>query len=182
MAKTGVWLLFLLLCGFFTGPSRAASKQPGYETEYFRLGLSSRTPSQIAAFYTGRGFPHFAIDEVQKWCFITIGLHNKGKERVWLDLGNWHFHTPETELRRYSRADLSQRWQELGLEKRFQSTFRWTLMPEKLDFHPFEGEGGNIVLPRTGKPITITASIAVGDDKAKIYPVKIDSVFCASDP
>ena len=181
MPKAGISLLILLFCGFSTGNTVAAGKQPGFENEHFRINLSPRTPNQIAAFYTGRGFPQSAIDEVQKWCFITIGLRNKSKELVWLDLSNWRFTTSDGELKRYLRTDIRQRWQELSLEKRFQSTFRWTLMPEKLDFRPFEGEGGNIILARTDKPITINATIAVGETKSKVYDVKLEHITCASD-
>ena len=182
MSKTGISVFILLFSGFCASPIMAAPTQPAFESEHFLLRLSPRTPNQIAAFYTGRGFPQFAIDEVRKVCFITIGLRNKGKDQVWLDLSNWRFTTADGELKRYLRSDWTKRWQELGLEKRFQSTFRWTLMPENLDFHPYEGEGGNIILPRTDKAISVTASIAVGNDKAKVYDIKIDNVMCAVDP
>ena len=55
-------------------------------------------------------------------------------------------------------------------------------MPEKLDFRPFEGEGGNIILPRTENAITLEATIAAGKDKNKTYEVKIENIHCANDP
>ena len=181
MSKAWVFILFLLIGGFSPGTLPAATTNLGFENDLFRLRLTPRTPNQIAAFYTGRGFPPFAIDEVRTWCFITLGMRNKSQDLVWLDLSNWRFTTSEGELTRYLRPALKQRWQELGLEKRFQSTFRWTLMPEKLDFHPYEGEGGNIILPRTDKPITVTATIAAGEDKSKVFAIQIDNVRCAVD-
>lgn len=181
MYKTSLTLLILLLSGFCTAAEPAKPNRPSFETDEFKLRLAPNTPNQMAGFYTGRGFPQFAIDEVSKLCFITVGLRNKSNDTVWLDVGNWRFHTADGELKRYERSYWKQRWAELGLEKRFQSTFRWTLVPEKLDFHPGEGEGGNIVLPRTAKPITVTASIAVGSNKTKVYDIKIENLYCAYD-
>ena len=182
MPKAGISILILLITGFSPGIFAAAPTPPGFENDLFRLRLTPRTPNQIAAFYTGRGFPQFAIDEVRKLCFITVGLRNKSEELIWLDLSHWRFRTSEGELKRYLRPALKQRWQKLGLEKRFQSTFRWTLMPEQLDFRPYEGEGGNLILPRTDKAITLEATIAAGKDKSKIYEIKIENIRCANDP
>jgi len=160
----------------------AAEQQPSVENEHFRLRLSSRTPNQIAAFYEARGFPKFAVDEIKKACFIGIGLRNKTRDIVWFDLANWRITSPEGPVQRYLREDWKKRWQELGLEKRFQSTFRWTLMPEQLDFRAFEAEGGNITLPRTDKPLTITGEIIVGNNKSKLVSIRFEGVRCASDP
>ena len=182
MPKTGIAILILLITGFSTGGFAAVPTPAGFENDLFRLRLTPRTPNQIAAFYTGRGFPQFAIDEVRKLCFITVGLRNKSDDLIWLDLSKWRFTTSEGELKRYLRPALKQRWQELGLEKRFQSTFRWTLMPEQLDFHPYEGEGGNLILPRTDKAITLEASFTAGKDKSRVFKIKIENIMCANDP
>lgn len=48
-----------------------------------------------------------------------------------------------------------------------QPTFRWTLLPENLDFQPDEREGGNIMLPRTRDPL---------------LRLKFDNLYCAEDP
>jgi len=179
--RSGFTIFILLVSGFSLAAGPDSPNRPGFETEQFRLRLSARTPDQIAAFYTGRGFPQFAIDELRRLCFITVGLHNKSDDTVWLDVGNWRFHTDEGELKRFERRYWKKYWAEHGLEKRFQSTFRWTLIPEQLDFHPGEGEGGNIILPRTDKPITLTAAITVGKHKSKVYDIKIDNLLCATD-
>lgn len=181
MSKSSITLLLLLLTGFCVAAEPAKPNRPGIENEHFKIRLAPNTPNQMAAFYTGRGFPQFAIDEVSKLCFVSVGLYNKSKDIVWLDMSSWRFHTSDGELKRFERSYWKTRWQELGLEKRFQSTFRWTLVPEKLDFRPAEGEGGNIVLPRTDKPITVTASIAVGSNKSKVYDIKIENLYCAYD-
>jgi hypothetical protein len=181
MRATIFTLLILLISGFCLAADPAKPPRPEYENEHFRLRFSPNTPNQMAGFYTGRGFPDFAIEEVKQYCFITTGLRNKSNDTVWLDMHNWRFSTEDGELKRYERSYWPPYWTKLGLEKRFQSTFRWTLIPEQLDFHPNEGEGGNIVLARTRKPITLTASIAVGKDKHKVYDIRIDNLYCAYD-
>lgn len=159
-----------------------STKGTKFENKYFRLRLLPRTPNQIAAFYEARGFPTFAIDEVRKACFITVGLGNRSKDKLYHDLSDWKFVDKSGPVKRILRSDWKQRWIKLGLEKRFQSTFRWTLMPEKLDFYPQEGEGGNIIFPRTGQAITIIARVQIGEDKSNVYEVTFKDVECAKDP
>ena len=114
-------------------------------------------------------------------CFITIGVRNKSKKRVWFDLDNWNFQSSDGEVKRRLRPEWTQRWIELGLEKRFQSTFRWTLMPEAMGLYAYEGEGGNVTLIRTDKPITITGTLYVGKERSKSVPIEINNVRCAMD-
>lgn len=175
--------LFLLLFG---GISLAvdrppAQRNPHIETEQFRIRLSPRTPNQIAAFYEARGFPGTALAELRKTCFITVGIHNKSKTILWHDLSTWRILGPQGEIRRYMREDWWKRWDELGVAKRLQSTFRWTLMPEKLDFRPDEAEGGNIIIPRTDQALTITGELYLGEQKNKLYQLKFENVYCATD-
>ena len=152
------------------------------ETRHFRMRLITRTPNQIVAFYEARGFPNYALNEVRQVCFITVGLGNKSNTQLYHDLSLWQFHDKAGPVKRLLRPDWKARWAELGLEKRFQSTFRWTLMPEKLDFYPQEGEGGNLIFPRTGNPITIIATLKVGSgDQARHYRVKFEDIQCATD-
>jgi hypothetical protein len=181
MHKTLYASVVLLL---FSGVCRAADTpptRPEIDNKDFTLRLAPRTPNQMAAFYEARGFPQFAIDEIRKTCFITVGLRNNGNAVVWFDLSNWHFITPKGPLHRILREDWKKRWNELGLDERFQSTFRWTLAPEQLDYRPNEREGGNMTLPRTDEPITITGEIAVGEQKNKIYTIKFENIRCAKD-
>lgn len=170
-------LLFSGIC--VAAPTQAA--RPQLDNKDFTLRLAPRTPNQITAFYEARGFPRFAIDEIKQTCFITVGLRNNSDTIVWFDLGNWHFMTAKGPLKRILRADWKARWNELGLEERFQSTFRWTLAPEQLDFRPHEREGGNITLPRTDEAFTITGEIYVGKQKNRLYQVKFENIRCARD-
>lgn len=174
----------LLAWGYFLSPATADVKQnkkPGFENNEFKISLFPQTVNQTIAFYTGRGFPQPALDKLKSMCFIIIIISNKGKKRVWFDLDNWNFKSADGEVKRRLRPEWTQRWNELGLEKRFQSTFRWTLMPEKMGLYAHEGEGGNVTLIRTEKPITISATLYVGKNKSKRYPVEINNVQCARD-
>ena len=63
-----------------------------------------------------------------------------------------------------------------------QSTFRWTLIPETLDFYPKEKEGGNVILPRTGKPFSVFAKFDTGKDrKGKPIIINFDNMTCKTD-
>lgn len=184
------YCLLVLLVLYLPGTSLArgpametlTAKGKRFENKHFRMRLVTRTPNQIAAFYEARGFPEFAITEVRKVCFITVGLGNKSNQKLYHDLSQWRFSDKNGPVKRTLRQDWKTRWKELGLKKRFQSTFRWTLMPEKLDFYPQEGEGGNLIFPRTGHPITITARIRTGKlDNQTIYEVVFKDVKCTED-
>jgi hypothetical protein len=153
-----------------------------FENNILRIRLAPRTPNQIAAFYEARGFPSFAIDEVRKVCFITVGLANKSDMKLYHDLKQWHFTDSKGPVQRLLRPYWTERWNQLGLAKRFQSTFRWTLLPENLDFYPQEGEGGNLIFPRTGRSITIQARIRAGEPgKQVIYQITFNNVNCVKD-
>ncbi|MGD8785182.1 MAG: hypothetical protein PVG75_12140, partial [Thioalkalispiraceae bacterium] len=159
------------------------AKGNSFENKIFRLRLMPRTPNQIAAFYEARGFPDFAINELRNVCFITLGLGNRSDNKLYHDLSQWQFTDDNGPVNRILRPDWEKRWNKLGLKQRFQSTFRWTLMPEKLDFYPQEGEGGNIIFARSSQPITIKARVRTGElDKQVIYEVIFKDVECAEDP
>jgi len=141
-----------------------------------------RTPNQMASFYEARGFPRAMRDVLKNQCFITVGILNKSKTKIWLDLSNWQFSAGDKPLKREHRDYWKKRWQAMGMPLNKQSTFRWTLIPETLDYLPDEHEGGNIVLPFTDKPISLTATFATGDNKqGKKITISTDKLFCAED-
>jgi hypothetical protein len=168
-------------------PASPAADKPGqaltFDHALFKLRLVPRTPKQIAAFYEGRGFPPWAIDELRDTCFITVLLRNKSDDIVWFDLHNWQFIGNNGPLQRQDRQYWLDYWQKKKLPANFRTTFRWTLIPEQLDFRPNEGEGGNIILPRTPQAFTVRASFATGADrKGPVVQVQFDNVHCAEDP
>ncbi len=129
------------------------------------LQFKPRTPDQMSAFYEARGFPDAMIKPLHAQCFITVRVTNTGKEIVWLDLTRWTFSANGKPLRRYHRNDWLEKWKELGMPAAHRSTFRWTLLPELLDYQPGESEGGNIILPRVSGPIHLHAEFATGPDR-----------------
>lgn len=147
------------------------------------IRLSPRTPQQIAAFYEGRGFERPMIDVLREQCFITVSVYNKSPDILWLDLAQWRFSDADGPIERAHRDRWRERWQSMGVPLAHQSTFRWTLLPELLDFQPDEREAGNLVLPRRGKPMRIEADFATRPDRSgPTLHVSFEDVRCARDP
>ena len=146
------------------------------------IEFAPRTPDQMSSFYEARQFPRTMLDILAKQCFITVRIHNTSQKRIWLELEDWEFSANGKPVERYHRNVWKQRWQDMGIPLRFQSTFRWTLLPETLDYLPGEIEGGNIVLPRTSHPITLNARFKTGDDKSgPVIHIEYDKLYCAED-
>jgi len=178
-------LYFLTLLLLFGGVSRfatAATTSWKVDNPAFSLRLSARTPQQVAAFYEARGFPSKAVQQLNSLCFLTVSFHNKSQNIIWLELKNWKFISDAKPLQRHHRDKLRARWQKLALSAGLQSTFRWTLLPEQLDFLPDEHEGGNIVLPRSNRPFSLIASFqSQRDRRGKVHMIKLDNLRCAED-
>jgi len=152
------------------------------KTPELKIGFIARTPNQMASFYEARGFPKAMRDVLKKQCFITVGIKNNSHTKIWLDLADWKFSADGKPLKREHRNYWKKRWQAMGMPLNKQSTFRWTLIPETLDYLPGEHEGGNIVLPFTNKPISLTATFATGENKqGKTLTITTDKLFCAED-
>jgi len=152
------------------------------KTPDMELGFTPRTANQMGSFYEARGFPKAMRDVLKQQCFITVGIENTSNKKIWLDMSNWEITAGGKPIKREHRNYWKQRWQNMGIPLSKQSTFRWTLIPEMLDYLPGEREGGNILLPFTDKPISITATFATGENKQgeKII-ITIDELFCAED-
>lgn len=151
-----------------------------YENEVLRLRITARTHEQMAGFYEARGFPPAMIEALRPACFFTVGIQNKGKDILWLDLGNWQFSAQGKAVPRIHRDEWRQRWQAMQIPLASQSTFRWTLLPEALDFRPAEREGGNITLQRVAGAISLDAVFHRGNDPAGLpLPVRIEGLECA---
>ena len=157
---THIIILLLISLQIMAAPPRHVVENPN-----IKMVVIPRTAEQMAAFYEGREFPAKAIDATRDACFFTIGIHNKTQNILWLNTDNWSITTKTGSMSLLSREHWIQRWKKLNLQQRFQSTFRWTLLPNTLDFQVDEREGGNITLPRTNTPFTLTARFATGRDK-----------------
>jgi len=146
------------------------------------VNFTPRTANQMISFYEARGFPKAMRDVLKKQCFITIGIQNTSNKKIWLDMSNWKFTVGGKPMKREHRDYWKQRWQKMGMPLSKQSTFRWTLIPETLDYLPGEHEGGNILLPFSDKAISITATFASGDNKqGENIVITTDKLFCAED-
>jgi len=152
------------------------------KTPELEMKFISRTPNQMGSFYEARGFPKEMRDVLKQHCFITVGILNKSNTKIWLELSTWKFSAAGKPLKREHRDYWKKRWQDMGMPLNNQSTFRWTLIPETLDYLPGEHEGGNIVLPFADKPIKLTATFATGENKqGKKLTITTDKLFCAED-
>lgn len=161
-------------------PAQQADGTYVAENQALKIRLMPRTPEQIAAFYEGRGFPDRMIDVLREACFLTTTISNKSDRVIWHDLDEWRFTTPEGPVARYTRDQWKARWAKMDIPMSSQSTFRWTLLPDRLDFRPGESEGGNIVLPRTGHPVAIEARFTPGaEGEGAPFTLRFEDVRCA---
>ncbi|NOR42374.1 MAG: hypothetical protein GQ572_03490 [Gammaproteobacteria bacterium] len=152
------------------------------KTPDLELEFTARTPNQMGSFYEARGFPKSMLNILKKHCYITAGLTNMSDQKIWLDLSRWEFSSAGKPLKREHRDYWKKRWQDMGIPLNKQSTFRWTLIPESLDYLPGEHEGGNLVLPFTNQPITLKATFSTGENKqGKEIIITTDQLFCAED-
>lgn len=149
-------------------------------TDEVEIQFTPRSPEQLMSFYEARGFPAEMIDILRRECFITIRIHNKSDEKLWHDLANWEFMHDGKALKREHRNFWLDKWRSMNMPQASISTFRWTLIPETLDYLPDEQEGGNIILPRVSGPIRVKASFPTGEDKqGPVINIEFDRLYCA---
>lgn len=152
------------------------------KTPELEIEFTPRTPNQIASFYEARGFPRNMLSVIRQQCYITVGITNNSDRRIWLDLSNWEFTTAGKPVKREHRDYWKRHWSDMAIPLSKQSTFRWTLIPETLDYLPGEHEGGNILLPFTRDPIALTAKFNTGEkQQGKQIIITTDKLFCAED-
>jgi hypothetical protein len=179
--------LFALAAGWLFGfsPILAAERvpmNPRVDNEHLFMELRLHTPNQMAAFYTARGFNEASVARLSDACFVTAHVDNKSDSILWLELDNWSFSNADGEIKRLDRDDWNAVWNETGLTQANRSTFGWTQLPDVRDLQPGEPVGGNIVLPRTGKPFSIEAHFHTGKYKRKgLVVVRFRDLRCADD-
>lgn len=151
-----------------------------YEGPRLQVTVTARTPDQVAAFYEARKFPRPMIDLLRGQCFLTVGIHNRGREVAWLELDRWRFEGEASgEIRRRDRDWLAARLDDLEAPRPSRATLRWTLLPERLDFRPDEAEGGNVLLPPQTGPFALQAPFALGADRrAGEIVVRLENLRC----
>lgn len=179
-----VLIAFIVIVSLLSTIANAAEWNPPhkFKNDNIRIGVYPRTPSQMAAFYEGRGFPKPAIEETTKYCFITIGMRNTGKQKIWLDLKHWRFYNENGEIKRKNRKQWKDTWNVMKVPLSKQSTFNWTTLPEARDLHVDEPVGGNVTLAPTYTPFTIEAKFPTGENKeGKPLVVKIENIRCLKD-
>ena len=174
-------ILFTLGVACLNSTGFSAEKKNPYvvKNEFVKFGLYPRTPEQMAAFYEGRGLPKQAIEVTSQHCFITVGMRNISKTKIWLDLDNWRIFNEQGLVNRTDHDQWKQTWKQLQVPLANQATFRWTLLPEIRDLHPDEPVGDNITLQRIDTPFTVEAKFVTGEDKkGKPFTIKIENVRC----
>ena len=166
-------------------PWAADETPPGPYVDSDRLFMLLRlhTPEQMAAFYEARGFTPAAIERIRATCFITVHIDNKSNTVLWLETANWRITADGKPVKRLGRNYWNAVWEDIGLPQASRSTFGWTQLPETRDLQPAEPVGGNIVLPRDGRPYTIEAGFFTGKNKRNgMVHVKFENLQCAEDP
>jgi len=150
--------------------AHAADKRPGrqmFDDPHMLMRVSTSKPENLEAFYSGRGFPKIAIEEINKTCFVTALVKNKTYEVLWLVLDDWEFYDPSGKpIKRIKRSDWKQVWKRIGLKLAHQSTFGWTQLPESRDLHIDEHAGGNVTIPWQSRPFKLVATFMTGPDKS----------------
>ncbi len=172
---------FLLIC-FLNFALSAPAPAAEILRDGLRLSLSARTPSQLRAFYSARGMPENAVQEIARSCFITAGVHNSRNETVWLELQQWRFVTANgAELTRITPKEWRARWTRLNVPRAAQSTFGWTQLPEVRDLQPDESVGGNIPLLPSTEEFTLIARFALGEQKDRVLEIRVPQLRCATE-
>jgi len=133
-----------------------------YEDHRVALRITARTADQTVAFYSARGFPRAMTELIRERCFLTTIVTNRSQDIVWLEPSRWRFGTANGEITRFDRNWWNTRWQALEAPLPSRATFRWTLLPERLDLRSDEAEGGNLTLPRIEGPFWLEARFATG--------------------
>ena len=161
-------MIFRLLCSIaLLLPFAASAADARVAREDVEFSLSIRTPEQQAAFYSARGFPESAIREITSTCFLTVGIYNRSRRVVWLELANWRITDASGKpVERITRDAWEQTWQRLDVPLASRATFGWTQLPESSDLQPGEPAGGNVAVVAPAGPFKVVARFRTGTEGA----------------
>ncbi len=152
------FFIFLLACPVLVLAADARITREGLD-----FYLSARTPEQTRAFYSARGLPPTAVQAIATSCFLTVGLHNRRTDIVWLTLATWRFTDANGQtVARISPTAWRQRWQALQMPLAAQATFGWTQLPESRDLQADESVGGNVPIITPQGIFTLVAQFPTG--------------------
>lgn len=171
------YLILILCC--WAPPLFAAEARLSRES--VDLYVSTRTAEQLGAFYAARGLPEAALQEITKACFLTVGLHNRRPETLWLEPAAWRFVDAQGKpVTRITRAEWKARWTALQVPLAAQSTFGWTQLPESRDLYPDETVAGNVtVVPPAGSFSLIARFRSGADGSGKTIELTVPGLSCA---
>ncbi|GMR06176.1 MAG: hypothetical protein BMS9Abin25_0759 [Gammaproteobacteria bacterium] len=177
-------LLILAISVSYTNTYAATAKdnRSRFDDKDITVVIGSRTPEQLAAFYTGRDFNQASIDAITKTCFVFGMVKNKNNDVLWLILDDWKFFAADgSPIKRIKRNDWAKVWQQTDLSQAHQSTFGWTQLPESRDLRQHESVGGNVVVKWQDKPFKLIASFSTGADKSgQPRTITVENLTCTS--
>lgn len=176
---TQIYLFFILITIAAPAPA-AAVRQTVDGVELF---VDPRTPAQLEGFYSARGLPPQAIEEIKHYCFITVGVHNHRDDVVWLLPDRWRITDARgRQLHRVARARWDARWQALNVAPAARSAFGWTQLPDARDLQTDEPVGGNFAIERPSGAFTLVAIFPIGSAKGtRSVRIPIEHLRCAED-
>lgn len=172
--------LFLFPLFFVAAHAAAAMRQT---VDGIDISVDPRTPAQLEGFYTARGLPPAAIAAMQQYCFITVAVHNRRRDIVWLEPERWEF-TDDTghALQRVPRSVWDARWEALKIPGGARSAFGWTQLPDARDLQPDEPVGGNLALTPAHGAVNIVAIFPIGTrDSTRTVRVRFSDLHCGKD-
>jgi hypothetical protein len=176
--------LLVLMWALVIGPAGATDAPGGergsYQADGVSFSISVRTPEQIRAFYSARGFPEAAIRELESKCLLTIGIHNGRKDVVWLEPAKWRFSAADgSEVSRIGRVEWNARWKQLQIPLASRATFGWTQLPDSRDLQPGEGVGGNVAVIPTPQEFSVEAVFDTGENRdGPVIRIRADGLKC----
>ena len=182
MQNSRLLAILTLSLAFNTAPAFAMEKPfpgPHVENEDLLVVLRPQVRESMAAFYEARGFPQAAVDLITLSCFITVHIHNRSDDTLWLDVSEWRFSNNGKPVKRLDREYWNRQWDNIDLRQASRSTFGWTQLPQVRDLQPDEPVGGNLTFPLGNDPIDLTLNLPTGQDRrGKLITVEFRNIAC----